>query len=64
MIYWNKTDSHREILVSQLNSIENMEGPMDIIMITRPFDLYPIAPHFYIVKLGFTGVYIFSYLCS
>ena len=21
--------------------------------------LYPLAPHFYIVKLGFTGVYIF-----
>ena len=22
-------------------------------------DLYPLTPHFYIVKLGFTGVYIF-----
>ena len=22
------------------------------------------TPHFYIVKLGFTGVYIFSYFCS
>ena len=28
-------------------------------MITRPCDLYPSAPHFYIVKLGFTVVYIF-----
>ena len=26
---------------------------------TCPCDLYPITPHFYIVKLGFTGVYIF-----
>ena len=24
----------------------------------------PRTPHFYIVKLGFTGVYIFSYFCS
>ena len=35
--------------------------------ITKPY-LYkydPIKPHFYIVKLGFTGVYVvFSYFCS
>ena len=31
------------------------------IMLTRPCDLYPITPHFYIVKLGFIRVYIFSY---
>ena len=23
----------------------------------------PLTPNFYIVKLGFTGVYIFSYFC-
>ena len=28
-------------------------------MLTCPCDLYPLTPHFYIVKLGFTGVYIF-----
>ena len=28
------------------------------IRITSPCDLYPLVPHFYIVKLGFTGVYI------
>ena len=28
------------------------------IMITCPYDLDPLTPHFYIVKLGFTGVYI------
>ena len=28
------------------------------IRITFPCDLLPRAPHFYIVKLGFTGVYI------
>ena len=30
------------------------------IMITRQYNLYPLASHFYIVKLGFTGVYILS----
>ena len=29
-----------------------------IIMITCPCNAYPLTPHFYIVKLGFTGVYI------
>ena len=29
------------------------------IMITSPCKVYPLTPHFYIVKLGFTGVYIF-----
>ena len=29
------------------------------IRITCPCDLYPLTPHFYIVKLGFTGVFIF-----
>ena len=30
------------------------------IMITFPCNEHPLTPHFYIVKLGFTGVYIFS----
>ena len=30
------------------------------IRITCSCDLYPLKPHCYIVKLGFTGVYIFS----
>ena len=29
------------------------------IMQTCPCNIYPLTPHFYIVKLGFTGVYIF-----
>ena len=32
----------------------------DAIGITRPCDSYPLAPHFNIVKLGFTGVFIIS----
>ena len=34
----------------------SLESPC--IMITCPYDLEPLTPHFYIVKLGFTGVYI------
>ena len=29
-----------------------------------PIYVDPLQPHFYIVKLGFTGVYIISYFCS
>ena len=32
-------------------------------MLTCLCNVYPLTPHFYIVKLGFTGVYIFSYFC-
>ena len=36
-----------------------------LIMKTSPCNEHPITPHFYIVKMGLTGVYIFfSYLCS
>ena len=28
------------------------------IMQTNPCNVHPLTPHFYIVKLGFTGVYI------
>ena len=31
-----------------------------IIMLACPCNIYPLTPHFYIVKLGCTGVYIFS----
>ena len=34
------------------------------IRITCPCNVYPLTPHFYIVKLGFVGVYILSYFCS
>ena len=35
-----------------------------IIMKTCPCNVHPFSPHFYIVKLDFTGVNIFSYFCS
>ena len=31
---------------------------MHVIMKTRLYNIDPLKPHFYIVKLGFTGVYI------
>ena len=31
---------------------------MQAIMQTSPCNEYPLTPHFYIVKLGFTGVYL------
>ena len=29
------------------------------IMLTSPCNVYPLIPHFYVVKMGFTGAYIF-----
>ena len=41
----------------------SMEGGLFITK-TSPCNEHPLTPHFYIVKLGFTRVYIFSYFCS
>ena len=68
--------SHNEALIMQCNGntkvLSNFEnrvqfrpvlGAWQIIMITCPYDLDPLISQFYIVKLGFTGVYIiFSFL--
>ena len=35
-------------------------GVRGVIRITCPCDVYPLTPHFYIVKLGFTGYTLFS----
>ena len=41
---------------------DNLYAGGAIIMQTCPRDIYPLTPHrFYIVKLGFTGVLIFTY---
>ena len=31
---------------------------------TCPYNFYPLKPHFYILKLGFTGVYIIALICA
>ena len=43
---------------------DNLEVLVLYIRITCPCDLCPLTPHFYIVKLGCTGVFILSYFCS
>ena len=35
-----------------------------IIQKTYPYDFEPFIPHFYIVKLGFTGVYIIFHISA
>ena len=43
--------------------VSDDSGTYNDIRTTCPCDLYPLSPHFYIVKLGFTGVYnVFSFL--
>ena len=49
-----------------ITTFAGLEASVDIrsgigitIRITCPCDLYTLTPHFYIVKLGCTGVYIF-----
>ena len=36
----------------------------DCITLTSPCNVEPLTPHFYIINLGYTGVYIFSYFCN
>ena len=39
-------------------SKHNKDKSLIVIRIACPCDSYPLTPHIYIVKLGFTGVYI------
>ena len=43
---------------SRRSGNKHLKQYMQHIRITSPCGLYPLTPHFYIVKLGFTGVYI------
>ena len=46
------------ISVLPLGAHDRLSSFVVAIMKTCPCDLYPLTHHFYIVKLGFTGVYI------
>ena len=41
-----------------MKRVNTVEYNMDVIAKTRLYKFDPFKPHFYIVKLGFTGVYI------
>ena len=49
---WDCPRIQREII--NLKAVKNL-----IIMKTWPCNEYPLKPHFYIVKLGYAGVYLF-----
>ena len=46
------------IILIQNNTDEYVLSPKFAIMKTCLYNFDPVKPHFYIVKLGFTGVYI------
>ena len=58
-------EQHIRVLIITCRIVESLflkslydPSPFSYIMLTRPCNVYPLTPHFYIVKLGFTGVYI------
>ena len=48
-------------IFNQLKKLSNYSLARPVITKTSPCNENPLTPHFYRVKLGFTGVYIFSY---
>ena len=46
------------ITKSDFFSLSDWRELLNIIMKTSLYNFYPLKPHFYVVKLGFTGVYI------
>ena len=55
-----------EIFVRVYNEQPTFQLEVGIFCIrkTCPCDIHPLTPHLYIVKLGFTGVFIFFNFCS
>ena len=54
-----------DFFVDQEFQDETLQDEQDVggefIMKTCPFNVYPLIPHFYTAKLGYSGVYLFSY---
>ena len=48
----------KEFLHIKMTCVPDFQ-PSKTIMITSPGNVYPLTSHFYKVKLGITGVYIF-----
>ena len=53
-----ESDSQPVLCDFQISFFSIVKISLNIIIITCTCDLYPLAPNFYIVKLGCTGVYI------
>ena len=58
--------SHHVLNISSAPMLTGNVSSAIFIMKTSPCNIHTLTPHFYIyiVKLGFTGVYIFFYFCS
>ena len=63
-IFWRKKNQKKKKKTNNNNkTIINLSSAEIIITKTCLYNFDPLKPHFYIVKLGFTGVYIiFSFL--
>ena len=62
--YYSKITATADLILNSflqfdLGPKKGMQHIPDNIMITSLCNVYPLTPHFYIVNLGFTGVYIF-----
>ena len=57
----NNTFRHQSICCLHFKMLVKSREYRNHITKTSPCNEHPLTPHFYIVKLGFTGVYIFSY---
>ena len=55
--YYSKNNSSSSSLYPHFTKFERLKEKFNITK-TRLYNFDPLKPHFYIVKLGFTGVYI------
>ena len=64
VLYVSLLEVHVILLVKLYCGSDILKAFMFHIMKTCLCNEYTLTSHFYIVKLGFTGVYFFSYFCS
>ena len=57
-IFWEKYEKKKKKIKQQQKSISLSSAEFAHITKTCLYNIDPLQPHFYIVKLGFTGVYI------
>ena len=52
-------ERHNQMQIMYYNKCYTYAFNFETITKTCPCNVYPLEPHFYIVKLGFAGVYLF-----